>query len=107
MALDIAITEDRETTWNGNGDLTKVRGDNELAQSFIISIIENVDLVVSTLQPSDIASKGADIRDAVDNNPRSREPINVNSRVEQRDDGTQYVEYDVSTASVTLTVETE
>ncbi len=107
MALDIAITEDRETTWNGNGDFTKDSGDDELAQSFIISIIENVDLVVATLQPSDIESKGADIRDAVANNPRSREPITVNGRIETDDSGTQYVEYDVQTASVSLTVETQ
>jgi len=106
MALDIAITENKETTWDGNGDLTKINGDNELAQSFVISIIENVDLVVSTLQPSDIEAKGADIRDAVTNNPRSRQPITVTSRVETDEDGTQYVEYDIQTASVTLTVET-
>ena len=103
MATDIELNERLETTWDGSGDLTTVSGANELAQSFRISIIENVDLSVS-LNPTDIEEQRAAIEQAVRDNPRSRDPITVTGSTTTEDDGTNVIEYEVSTASANLTI---
>lgn len=107
MATDIAITSQRETTWNNRGDITTISGDPELAQSFIISILTRTTLHPDTLRPVDIQSTAADIEDAVAANPRSESPISAVGTVKVDDeDGTQFVEYSVQTNSITLTLST-
>jgi len=107
MATDIAITTQRETTWNNRGDITTISGDPELAQSFIISILTRTTLHPDTLRPVDIQSTAADIEDAVAANPRSEPPISAVGTVKIDDeDGTQFVEYNVQTDAITLTLST-
>jgi len=107
MATDIAITSQRETTWNNRGDITTISGDPELAQSFIISILTRTTLHPDTLRPVDIQSTAADIEDAVAANPRSESPISAVGTVKVDDeDGTQFVEYSVQTNAITLTLST-
>jgi hypothetical protein len=107
MATDIAITTQRETTWNNRGDITTISGDPELAQSFIISILTRTTLHPDTLRPVDIQSTAADIEDAVAANPRSEPPISAVGTVKvDDDDGTQFVEYNVQTNAITLTLST-
>jgi len=107
MATDIEVNTNKETTWNNNGDLTTVRGADELAQSFFISIITNVRLRPESLTPQDIAAKEGEIQTAVQNNERSEAPIDVFASIETDDDGTQYVEYEVITNSVRLIVDSQ
>ena len=106
MATDIELNERLETTWDGSGDLTTVSGANELAQSFRISILENVDLSVS-LNPTDIEEQRAAIEQAVRDNPRSREPISVTAEQKTAEDETIYLQYEVFTESVELQVTTQ
>lgn len=107
MATDIQLTTELETTWNNRGDITTISGDPELAQSFIISILTRTTLHPDTLRPVDIQSTAADIEDAVAANPRSEPPISAVGTVKIDDeDGTQFVEYNVQTDAITLTLST-
>jgi len=107
MATDIQLTTELETTWNNRGDITTISGDPELAQSFIISILTRTTLHPDTLRPVDVQSTAADIEDAVAANPRSEPPISAVGTVKIDDeDGTQFVEYNVQTDAITLTLST-
>jgi hypothetical protein len=119
MATDIQLTTELETTWNNRGDITTISGDPELAQSFIISILTRTTLHPDTLRPVDIQSTAADIEDAVAANPRSEPPISAVGTVRSEppisavgtvkiddEDGTQFVEYNVQTDAITLTLST-
>jgi len=108
LATDIAITTQRETTWNNRGDITTISGDPELAQSFIISILTRTTLHPDTLRPVDLQSTAADIEDAVAANPRSEPPILAVGTVKIDDeDVTQFVAYNVKTDAITLTLSKE
>ncbi len=108
MATDIQLTTELETTWNNRGDITTISGDPELAQSFIISILTRTTLHPDTLRPVDIQSTAADIEDSVAANPRSEPPISAVGTVKTDNiEGTQFVEYNVQTNAITLTLSTE
>jgi len=105
MSEDIAIDENFQTSWDSSGDIETVRGDNELAQSFIISIVENVDLT-TTLVASAIEEQRGAIEQAVRNNPRSDDPIDVFAEI-NREQSPPIVEYEVLTASTNFTILSE
>lgn len=107
MATDIQLTTELETTWNSRGDISTISGDEELAQSLIISILTRTTLHPDTLRPVDVQSTAADIENAVAANPRSEPPISAVGTVKTADDGTRVVEYSVQTNSVGVTVTTE
>jgi len=107
MATDIQLTTELETTWNNRGDISSISGDEELAQSLIISILTRTTLHPDTLRPVDVQSTAADIENAVAANPRSEPPISAVGTVKTADDGTRVVEYNVQTNSVGVTVTTE
>jgi len=107
MATDIQLTTELETTWNSRGDISTISGDEELAQSLIISILTRTTLHPDTLRPVDVQSTAADIENAVAANPRSEPPISAVGTVKTANDDTRVVEYNVQTNSVGVTVTTE
>jgi len=102
MARDIRFTERFETEWNGRGDIDDVRGVEQIHQSIVISVVENVGLAAPTFSPTTIEEHRGDIEAAVERNEFTQSPINV--EVETQDPEAQSITYTISTARVSVPI---
>lgn len=105
MARDFAINSSLQTTWNEVGDITDVTGENQIEQSIVIDIIENVGLGAPALTDTAIEQKRGDIEQAVRGNDMTEPPIQV--IVNEINPEEEYIIFDIGTNHVSLSLTVE